>query len=68
MDSTILSFILDPATFDFMWTVWVSFLLCLAGALTISRLPWTDEEIAGVDAAARSLIPSPMPRRATLRQ
>ncbi len=42
---------LDPITVDLIWTVAMSALLLLGGALSLAMLPWTDREIEDVDRA-----------------
>lgn len=48
--------LLDPATFDVLWTMAVSALLLLAGTLSVWILPWSDTEIDAVHSSFSQVI------------
>ena len=43
----------DPSLLEALWTGSVATLLLLAGSITLAMLPWSDRELAEVDAAFR---------------
>jgi|GEM_PF-5146791 hypothetical protein len=43
----------DASVVEALWTGSVATLLLLAGSITLAMLPWSDREIAEVDAAFR---------------
>ncbi len=56
----------DPATTEFLLTTGLSLALIGSAALTIMSLPWTDQEIADVDRAARKAVAGPARRLVAL--
>lgn len=49
-----MSALLDPATIDLLWTIAAASSLIGLSAVALMALPWTDREIAQIDAAFRS--------------
>ena len=47
--------LLDPCTTDMLWTLLVMGSLLSAAAITLLALPWSDQELARVDATFRSM-------------
>ena len=40
--------LIDPSTFELVWTMGITMFLLLAGTLTVWMLPWSDSEIDAV--------------------
>lgn len=53
---------LDPATVELLASSALAIGLLASAALTIAALPWTDQEIAQVDRAARGALATPVRR------
>ncbi len=51
---------LDPASFELLWSASLIGLVLAGGVVALAMLPWRDEEIAQVDAQARSLAARPL--------
>ena len=50
--------LIDPITFELVWTMGISMFLLLAGTLTVWMLPWSDSEIDAVyNSITRNLSP-----------
>jgi len=47
--------IFDPATADLIYTLATALGLIVVSALTLRALPWTDQDIAKLDASFRGL-------------
>jgi hypothetical protein len=50
-----MSALLEPATIDLIWTLCTGGVLMGISALALYALPWTDREIAKIDAQFRSV-------------
>jgi hypothetical protein len=54
--------LIDPVTYELMWTMGISVFLLLAGTLTAWMLPWSDTEIDAVySSITRSFSPQTKP-------